>query len=51
MYEIDTFFETIYECYKREIYFLDEDGFLDCDYDKEFEISHKLNPKATFWID
>lgn len=51
MYEVDSFFETVYECYSNEIYFLDEDGFLDCDYDKESEIAHKLNPKSEFWID
>lgn len=51
MYEVGKFFETVYECYSNEIYFLDEDGFLDCDYDKESETAHKLNPKAEFWID
>lgn len=51
MYEVDKFFETVHECYLKEIYFLDEDDFLDYDYEKEVEISHNLNPTSEFWID
>lgn len=50
MYEVDKFFETIYQCYSKDVYFLAEDDLLDCDYDEESEISNTLNPKADFWL-
>lgn len=40
MYESpEKFLETICECYKQNIYFLDQDGYLDCDFDKLYELN------------
>lgn len=43
------FFKTIIEHYKRNVFFLDEDGYLDYDEDLESEIASKINPNIEFW--
>lgn len=43
------FLETICEFYKQGVYFLDRDGYLDYDIDKEGEIGAKLNPGLCYW--
>lgn len=45
----EKFLETLCEFYKQEVYFLDEDGFLDCDLVKEGEVGAALNPEAVYW--
>lgn len=45
----DKFLETLSEFYRQEVYFLDEDGYLDCDLIKEGEVGAGLNPEATYW--
>lgn len=45
----EKFLETLCEFYKQEAYFLDEEGFLDCDLVKEGEIGAQLNPQAEYW--
>ncbi|GGF90163.1 hypothetical protein GCM10010912_39170 [Paenibacillus albidus] len=43
------FLETLCEFYKQEVYFLDEEGYLDCDLVKEGEVAAALNPEANYW--
>jgi len=43
------FLETICEFYKQGVYFLDRDGYLDYDMDKEGEVGSKLNPGVSYW--
>lgn len=45
----EKFLETLCEFYKQEVYFLDEEGFLDCDLIKEGEVGAELNPDAKYW--
>lgn len=45
----DKFLETLCEFYKQEVYFLDDEGFLDCDLIKEGELGAALNPEAKYW--
>lgn len=45
----DTFLETLCEFYKQEVYFLDEEGYLDCDLVREGEVGAALNPGAKYW--
>lgn len=45
----EKFLETLCEFYKQEAYFLDEEGYLDCDLVKEGEIGAELNPGAKYW--
>ncbi|UQZ34892.1 SMI1/KNR4 family protein [Paenibacillus sp. PK3_47] len=45
----EKFLETLCEFYKQEVYFLDEEGFLDCDLVKEGEVGAALNPEAVYW--
>ncbi|MDQ0194133.1 hypothetical protein [Paenibacillus wynnii] len=50
MYESpEKFLETLCEFYKQEVYFLDEEGYLDCDLVKEGEVGAELNPEAKYW--
>lgn len=51
MYESpEKFLETICEFYKQEIYFLDSEGYLDYDMDKEALIGSKINPGIGYWL-
>jgi len=43
------FLETICELYKQGVYFLDSDGYLDYDSDKESIVGSKLNPGIEYW--
>ncbi|WP_379135382.1 hypothetical protein [Paenibacillus sp. sgz500958] len=43
------FLETLCQFYRQEVYFLDEDGYLDCDLIKEGEVGAELNPAAIYW--
>lgn len=45
----DKFLDTLSEFYRQEVYFLDEDGYLDCDLIKEGEVGAELNPDAAYW--
>ena len=45
----EKFLETLCEFYKQEVYFLDEEGYLDCDLVKEGEVGAELNPNAKYW--
>jgi hypothetical protein len=43
------FFQAIKECYEKEVFFLDEDGYLEQD-DEEFaRVAMKLDPKIKYW--
>jgi hypothetical protein len=43
------FLETICEFYKNDVYFLDEDGYLDYDDEKESEVAIKINEDVDYW--
>ena len=45
------FFNTICDFYLEGVYFLDEDGFLDYDYERERIIGMKNNPGVTYWLE
>ena len=42
---------TIIACYKEKIYFLDDDGYLDMDFDEEQLIGQKYNPGIDYWFE
>ncbi|MDQ3109052.1 MAG: hypothetical protein M3R17_04075 [Bacteroidota bacterium] len=46
-----TFLETTIECLENGAYYKNEDGVLELDFDKEYEIATRLNKKATYWRD
>jgi len=48
---IEKFFETICEFYKDNVYFLDTDGYLDYDVEREGEVGAKINENITYWIE
>lgn len=45
----EKFLKTIIEMYKQHAYYLDNDGYLDYDYQKEGIIGLRLNPEVTYW--
>ncbi|OKP74627.1 hypothetical protein A3842_20450 [Paenibacillus sp. P3E] len=45
----EKFLETLCEFYKQDVYFLDEEGYLDCDLVLEGEVGAALNPSANYW--
>jgi uncharacterized protein YbgA (DUF1722 family) len=44
------FLETVCEFYKQTVYFLDSDGYLDYDIDKEGLVGSNLNPGVKYWL-
>lgn len=48
---IKDFLNTIIAFYKEGVYFLDDDGYLDYDFDKEGEVAQKFNPDTEYWFD
>jgi len=46
---IEKFFETICEFYKRQVYFIDNDGFLNSDYSLECEVGVEINVGVEYW--
>jgi hypothetical protein len=47
----DLFLETICEFYRRGVYFLDADGFLDYDPEAHGICGALLNPGVEYWLD
>ncbi len=43
----ENFLKTICEFYRQNVYFLDQDGYLDCDFDKLQIVSTKINLDIT----
>ena len=48
---LEKFFETIIAFYKEDVYFLDDDGFLDYDFEKAGAIGGRLNPGIEYWTE
>ena len=48
---IESWMETIIQCYKNQIYHIDDEGFLTVDSKAEDELSRKLNPNSEYWFD
>lgn len=45
----EKFLETLCEFYKSNVYYLDSDGYLDYDFEKEGEIGAKINKNIDYW--
>lgn len=45
------FLETICANYTEKVYDLDDDDYLNMDFDKEYEIARSINPGISFWED
>ncbi len=46
---IQSFFETLIAFYEQHVYFLDEDGYLDYDVEREGIVGAKYNPDVAYW--
>ncbi|PCK07902.1 MAG: hypothetical protein COA42_11970 [Alteromonadaceae bacterium] len=48
---LEAYWETVYECYTAEAFFLDAEGYLDFDFEKEGEVGARINPGCEYWIE
>lgn len=48
---LEKFLETICEFYKQGVYFLDSDGYLDYDMNREGIIGSAINPGVKYWTE
>lgn len=48
---LERFFQTSAACMKEGVFFIDEEGLLDMDVDKEFLLSARMNPGMAYWTD
>jgi len=48
---VELFFKTIIAFYHKGVFYLDEDGFLDYDFDREGIIGAAYNPGIEYWTD
>jgi len=46
---LDDFWKTVLACYQEGVYFLDDEGFLDYDFEGEGEIGLRINPECRYW--
>lgn len=47
---IESWIETIIQCYKKHIYRIDKEGYLINDVKAEVELTRKLNPDSEYWF-
>ncbi|MCM1257625.1 MAG: SMI1/KNR4 family protein [Roseburia sp.] len=47
---VEAFLKTIIAFYEEKVYFKDEDGFLDYDFDREGTVGAAWNPGIEYWI-
>lgn len=47
--EISLFWKTVIAFYEEDVYFLDEEGFLSYDFEKEGDIGQKYNAGVKYW--
>lgn len=48
---VELFFKTIIAFYTQDVFFLDKDGYLDYDFEKEGIIGVAYNPGIDYWIE
>lgn len=48
-FDVVDYWKTVIAFYDEGVYFLDEDGYLDYDLEKESEAGEKYNPKISYW--
>ena len=48
---IELFFKTIISFYSQDVYYLDTDGYLDYDFEKEGIIGATYNPGIEYWVE
>lgn len=48
---VELFLETIIAFYHKDVFYLDEDGYLDYDFEKEGLIGAAYNPDIEYWME
>lgn len=46
---IEEYWNTIFTCYNEGAFYLDSEGYLDFDFEKEGEIGKRINPECEYW--
>lgn len=49
--DANKFLETLNENYKQNVYFLDQDGYLDYDQELEYKVAKEINKNIEFWVE
>ncbi|KDN11546.1 hypothetical protein SALWKB12_2197 [Snodgrassella communis] len=49
--DANKFLETLNENYKQNVYFLDQDGYLDYNQDLEYKVAKEINKDIDFWFE
>jgi hypothetical protein len=47
----EDFLKTLIAFYERNVFFLDDDGYLDMDFDKHIIIGQEMNPDVEYWFE
>lgn len=48
---LDAFWETVLACYQNEAFFLDDEEYLDFDFEAEGRIGLRMNPNCEYWVE
>lgn len=48
---LDAFWETVLTCYQNGAFFLDDEGYLDFDFEAEGRIGLRMNPNCEYWME
>ena len=48
---LDSFWETVLACYQNKAFFLDDEGYLDFDFEAEGQVGLRLNPNCAYWME
>ena len=48
---LDGFWETVLACYQNQAFFLDDEGYLDFDFEVEGHIGLRMNPNCEYWME
>jgi len=46
---ISHFFTTVFECYLKDVYWYNSQGYFECDFQAEIEIASKINEHSQYW--
>lgn len=48
---LEAFWETVLACYQNKAFFLDDEGYLDFDFEAEGRIGLRMNPGCEYWME
>jgi hypothetical protein len=46
---LNSMLETLITCYKKNVFYISENGLLEMNFEKTWSISKKFNPNSKYW--